>query len=377
MRDQYGLHSGNEGCNLFLKIGWKRILSVLTVLLMAVFLFMAAGKKEESREVYKKDLFAMDTYFTIKAYGPEGESALALCEEKVRELERLFSVTKEGSDVWNINHNKNTSVNEDTFLLISGALELCEITGGALDISLYPVLREWGFTTEQYQIPEPDRLRGLLKNVNYQNIACEEEAPDNPGEAGQYILSVPRETEIDLGSVAKGYTGDCLLEILKEQGIRSAILDLGGNVQTLGTKPDGSLWQVAVKDPFDVSRTVGVLQIDDKCVITSGSYERFFVGGDGKKYWHILDPGNGCPADKGLLSVTVVGEEGLQCDALSTALFVMGREDAIAFWRADHEGLKDFEMLMISEDGTLYLTEGLEDSFECSEGWNAEIIYKK
>ncbi|MBR1854851.1 MAG: FAD:protein FMN transferase [Lachnospiraceae bacterium] len=304
----------------------------------------------------------MDTYFGLKAYGQNGEAGLTLCEERVRELEAVLSVTAEGSDVWRIDHEHRVSVSEDTFVLIREALQVCEQTDGALDITLYPVLWEWGFTTGEYRIPDRGVLDGLLKAVDYQRVELEEQTR---------LVTVPAEAQIDLGAVAKGYTGDALIEVLRQQGVTSAILDLGGNVQTLGVKPDGTPWRVAVRDPFDKSQVAGVLEINDKCVITSGGYERYFTGEDGQIYWHILDSADGEPAHNGLVSVTVVGERGVRCDALSTALFVMGKEKAAAFWRQQ----RDFDMILVTEGGDLILTEGLRDCFESAAGWAERVAY--
>ena len=345
----------------------KRILAVVAVLgVTAVVIGLLQGQQtsQQNETVSTKYLFAMDTYFIMSAYGPAGEAALKQCENMVLELEGILSVTRSDSDVSKINESTCETVNEDTFLLVQEALRLCEVTGGALDITLYPVLRAWGFTTDAYRVPKAQELEILLEKVDYKNVIAE----------GQSI-QVPEGTELDLGAVAKGYTGDCLVEILRENGVTSAMLDLGGNVQTLGSKPDGTPWKVAVRDPFisagetSHTREIGVLEVVDKCVITSGSYERYFEE-NGEKYWHILDPADGHPADSGLVSVTVVGDSGVRCDGLSTALFVMGKEKAVEFWRK----YSDFEMLLVTEDGALYITEGLQESFVCSEGWNAEII---
>lgn len=340
----------------------KRIGAVAVVLaaVAAVFWLQRRQATQAEETAYTKDIFAMDTYFALKAYGPEGEEALELCEDKVQELEAVLSVTREGSDVWKLNAGEGITVSEDTFRLVQKALELCEETEGALDITLYPVLREWGFTTDAYRVPEAQELKELLEKVDYRTVDTD---------VAGYSVLMPESGELDLGAVAKGYTGDCLLEILQECGVMSAMVDLGGNVQVLGSKPDGSPWKVAVRNPLDTGSEIGVLEITDKAVITSGGYERYFEE-NGERYWHILDPEDGYPADSGLLSVTIVGDSGVRCDGLSTALFVMGKDEAADFWRQ----AGDFEMILVTEEGQLYITEGLQGSFECSEGWNAEVI---
>lgn len=342
----------------------KRIGAVAIVLAVAaVVMFLVQRQQATQAEdiAHTKDMFAMDTYFALKAYGSEGEEALKLCEEKVYELEAALSVTKPDSDVSKLNSGDGIMVGEDTFRLVQEALALGEETDGALDITLYPVLKAWGFTTDAYRVPDEAEIKGLLEKVDYRMVDT-----DITG----YTVLMPEGMELDLGAVAKGYTGDCLLEILQGQGVTSAMVDLGGNVQVLGSKPDGSPWKVAVRNPLDTGSEIGVLEITDKSVITSGSYERYFEE-NGERYWHILDPANGYPADNGLLSVTIVGDSGVRCDGLSTALFVMGKDRAVDFWQQ----AGDFEMILVTEAGELYITEGLQECFVCSEGWNAEVIY--
>ena len=160
--------------------------------------------------------------------------------------------------------------------------------------------------------------------------------------------------EIDLGGIAKGYTSSRVIEIFREHGIKHGLVSLGGNVQTLGSKKGGKPWRVAIQDPESEMEYLGVLEIEDKCVITSGGYERFFEQ-DGVRYHHIIDPRTGYPADSGLLSATIVSEDGTLADGLSTSLFIMGKEEAEKYWRA-HPGT--FDYILEDKDGVLYVTEG-------------------
>ena len=163
---------------------------------------------------------------------------------------------------------------------------------------------------------------------------------------------------MDLGGIAKGYTSDTVIKLLKDEGVTSAIISLGGNVQTLGTKPDGNLWKVAIQDPFDQNKYVGGVKVSDKAVITSGGYQRYFVK-DGVTYEHIVDPKTGKPATSGLSSVTIVTDKGIEGDGLSTALFVMGLDKATEYWREN----QDFQAVFITTDGKIYVTEGLKYSY--------------
>ncbi len=314
----------------------------------------AASAAPGARE---RSFFAMDTYMSIRAGGAT-EALLARAEEAVLDLERRISVTDGDSQIFALNRDGAGTLDAETAELLRRGLALCAETDGALDLSVYPVLRAWGFTTGDYRVPAPAELADLLRLVDYRRVRLDADgtAALDPG------------MQLDLGSVAKGYLGDKLCALLRDGGVESALLDLGGNVQALGGKPDGSPWRVGIRDPQGEG-LLGVLAVRDCAVVTSGGYERCFTDGDGTVYWHILDPASGMPARSGLLSVTVVGQEGLRCDALSTALFVMGPERAAAFWRA-HGG---FELALVTEDGRLLLTPGLAERFTPAEGLSLRV----
>ncbi|MBR4200076.1 MAG: FAD:protein FMN transferase [Oscillospiraceae bacterium] len=307
-------------------------------------LLTACGDHAET--VKSADVFAMDTYMNIKAYGRDAEAAVAESEARIYELEQMFSVTNEASDIWSINHGEGqpVTVSEDTVSVLQTAQTMHKESSGALCISLYPVLCAWGFTTGEYRVPTDNEIAKLLKNADDTLISVKDQT-----------ARCPENMQIDLGAVAKGYTGDEIMEIMQAHHINSAIINLGGNVQTLGGKPDGSAWTVGITDPFAPDSLIGTVSVTDKAVITSGNYERYFTGEDGVRYWHILDPADGCPADNGLVSVTVIGACGAECDALSTALFVEGTEQALQHWRKSG----GFEMILVTSDGELLLTEGI------------------
>lgn len=303
----------------------------------------------ESVSLHSKEIFAMDTYMTIKAYSSDNKP-LESAERLIDRLEDELSVTSPESDIGRLNSafGQEITIGDDSAELIEKSTELCERTGGALDITIYPVLREWGFTTREYQIPAKEELLSLLESVDYSKISAN----------GNNVRLLPGQM-IDLGAVAKGYTGDKIISLFKESGITSAIISLGGNVHALGSKPDGSPWKIALTDPNSPQTYIGNIEVFDKAVITSGGYERYFIGEDGKRYCHIISPFDGYPVNNGIASVTVIGDSGILCDALSTALFVMGKDAAIEHWR-EHN---DFEMIIIEESGEITVTEGIQGSF--------------
>ena len=319
----------------------------------ACLLLLAACAGPES---WEREILAMDTVMKLTIYGENAPQAGEAAVDRIQELEGLLSVTREDSEIYAANHTGSAQLSPDTAALLARALALCRETGGALDVTIYPVVRAWGFTTGAYRVPDDGELTALLERVDYRQAALEGDR-----------LTLPEGVELDLGAVAKGYTGDQLMALLAREGIASAIVELGGNVQALGAKPDGSPWRVALQAPE--GGYAGVLEIVDKAVVTSGGYQRYFEQ-DGEIYWHIIDPAQGRPARSGLQSVTIVADEGTLCDGLSTALFVMGREEALDFWRTRN----DFECVLISEDNTVAITEGLEESFSLYGDWEDRAL---
>ncbi len=325
----------------------------ITAIIEIVMLFFVSGCIGTVHGQQEKSIsfFAMDTYMTVRAWGVSDET-LAACRAEAGSLEALLSVTREDSEIARLNRDGRAGLSPATAGLLEKALTLCAQTDGALDISVYPAVKAWGFTTGAHRVPGGDELAALRERVGWRRVALE------GAEA-----SLAEGTEIDLGSVAKGYAGDRMLSILREGGAVCALLDLGGNVQTMGTKPDGSPWRIAVRDPR-TEGNIGVLETRGGAVVTSGGYQRFFDDEDGNRWWHIMDPATCMPARSGLLSATAVGDEGTVCDALSTALFVMGAQKASAYWR-EHGG---FGMILVTEEGDVLVTEDLADRFSMTEG---------
>lgn len=306
------------------------------------------------------DFFAMDTYMTFTAYGDGAEQALAQAEEEIRKLESEWSVTDESSEIWAVNHSggEPVALDSETAQIVRFALDMAEETDGALDPTIYPVLEAWGFTTDENRIPGEEEIQTLLANTGYEKVELN----------GSQITLRPG-MEIDLGAVGKGYAGDVVAALVEEAGITSALLDIGGNIQAVGSRPDGTDWRLGIRSPYGEG-TIGALSVSDCAVVTSGNYERYFIGEDGKRYGHIIDPATGHPVDNGLASVTIIADEGKMGDALSTSMFVKGLDQAQEYWRAH----QDFDMIIITEDGRVYLTENLENRFVLSESYgNLEV----
>ncbi len=323
---------------------------ICTGLLCLALMLWGCGKRTETEPV-TAEFFAMDTYMTMTAYGSQAAEALDEAEKKIHQLDDLLSTGNPDSEISVLNRDKKLAVSDETYELIRRAGEYYADTGGVFDISVYPIMRAWGFTDGNYRVPSGEELKSLLTHVHGDKILCEDQG-------NQVTLEDP-EMEIDLGGIAKGYTSDLVMDILREHGVEHALINLGGNVRTLGDKPDGSDWSIGIADPSDNEAYVGGVRMRDKAAITSGGYQRYFEQ-DGKTYIHIIDLSSGYPADSGLKSVTIIAEDGTMADALSTSLFIMGPEKAADYWR---ENADLFDVIFVDEDGTVLVTEGLEDSY--------------
>ena len=321
-------------------------------------IFSLTACKEASAE---KQVFAMDTVMLLTAYGDACEDALKEAETEMYRLEAMLSRTAESSTVSQLNDaaGAETTVGEEVSELLALAKEYAAATNGAFDITVAPVASAWGFTEDEYRVPQQAELDLLLETVGIQHLAM----------TGNSV-TLDAGTEIDLGGIAKGYASDRVAEIFRSHGITQGKAALGGNALVMGTRTDGEPWRVGIQDPKDAASVVGVVHLTDAYAVTSGGYERYFEE-NGKTYHHIIDPKTGYPAESGLTSVTVVADcgteelrNGAMCDALSTALFVMGVKQALEFWRRSGY---EFELVLVTEDDRVVVTEGLADQFTESE----------
>lgn len=306
-----------------------------------------------------RQMFALDTYISFTVYGARADAAAKACEAEISRLEGLFSPTRETGDIARINASagQTVTVDADTAALIGSAVTWSGRTGGAYDPCVWPLTELWGFRAGP-KVPDVSELMALLPLTGTDGVIAEGSS-----------VTLPAGKGIDPGGIAKGYVTDRLRDILNAYGVRSALITLGGNVYAHGTKTDGSLWRIGIRDPFDESALIGTVACSDTAVITSGSYQRYFVE-DGKTYHHILDPQTGFPADSGLVSVTVICPDGTEADALSTALFVMGEEKALTFWRETG----GFALVLVRDDGSVTVTE--DAPFTPAEGISVRVAGK-
>lgn len=314
----------------------------------------------DSENAVTKDVFAMDTYMSLTAFGEEAEYAVDSAISYIEEMDALLSTGLETSEVSQLNSTGAWTLSSDSAAIMKYAIEICNDTDGAFQPLLYPIMEAWGFPDKEYRVPETSELERLLTLTDLSKMHFDPST-------GSVFFDLTG-MKIDFGGIAKGYISSQIKEIFASCGVTSGMVNLGGNVQVIGTKTDGSPWRVGVQNPDSDGDYLGILDIQDKAIITSGGYERYFEQ-DGEVYHHIIDPATGYPAQSGLVSVTIVSEDGTLADGLSTALFVMGLEQASAYWE---EHKDQFDAILLTDQGELYVTEGIQNVFSSSYEW--EII---
>ena len=334
----------------------SKLFTKAIALTMCIAMLLTLCACNESRE--QKQVFAMDTVMTLTAYGKNAKSGLDAATGVINSLNTLLDPEVENSaaNLLNNAEGQNVIVTPQVAEVLNTALKVCKQSNGALDLSVYPLYLAWGeFDKDKGRIPSSKEIKSLLENVNFSETSITE----FNGESN-YSVRMPAGTQISFGAVAKGCASDRAIEAMRSAGVESGIVSLGGNVQTLGLKPDGSKWTVAVEDPNNTGSYVGTLSVGETAIVTSGNYQRYFIGSDGIKYHHIIDPDTGNPANNGLVSVTVVCEDGTLADCLSTAMFVLGVNGALRYWR-NYGG---FDMVMITDENEVICTSGLVEVFE-------------
>lgn len=320
----------------------KYIAHIMIILLLCTALMAAAGcgMSPQKNSVVG---FHMDTVITLTGYCDEAllSEAIGLCAE----YEKLLSRTVEGSDIWNINHSKGqpVTVSASTAEVLELALDICEKSGGVLDITIAPAVDLWDFKSGEAALPKDEDIAAAMERVDYTQVVLDGNT-----------VTVPDGMAIDLGAVAKGYIADRVAEFLADNGVESAALNFGGNVIAMGSKPNGSGWNIGIQDPNEATGdSIAVLEVYDCSVVTSGVYQRGFDLG-GVRYHHILDTATGWPVQNGVDSVTIISDGSAMGDALSTACFAMGR-DGLTF--AESMGA---EAVMVYSDGSMEFTQGAE-----------------
>lgn len=319
------------------------------LLFLVICLTMCGDFDKNSTKKVAKTGFYLDTAVTITVYGREDPGIIDECFSLCAQYEKVFSRTDPDSELYRLNASDSATVSDDLLAVLTAALYYCELSGGRFDVTLGAISDMYGFSGESPSLPAPEAIREALAHVGYEKIVID----------GSTVTITDPDTVIDLGAIAKGYIADRLKEFLLENGVDSAIIDLGGNILCVGGKPDGSPFQVGIQYPDrDTYQPIMTVQITGLSVVTSGVYQRFFEE-DGVTYHHILDPETGYSLHNGLVSVTIIAADSMDCDALSTTCFAMGLDDGLALINS----MEDVWAVFITDDMELHYSEGFAERF--------------
>lgn len=310
----------------------------------------------------------MNTVMQITVFKNSETDTRAILEDMkacIENMDALFDVNDPDSDISKINNASAgdvISVDTHTAQILTKALDAYQYTNGIFDIRLLPIISLWGFDNGLYGVPDDVDISAALESISQGSFVVD---------TVNNTVTKTGDTKLALGGIAKGYLGDVLLRMAQEENV-VAIINLGGNIILAGDKPDGKPWSVGVKNPLDEENLACSFESGgNRSVVTSGAYERYFEYG-GQSYHHIIDPATGYPADSDLLSVTVIGEDGSVCDALSTALFVAGKEKAIELM----DTLDSFEFILITESNELLYTSGVQNVELSSDAYTLREIQR-
>lgn len=320
--------------------------------ILTIICCMAACTKEKSQlQEYEKTEEILGTIITGKVYGENAEEGLENAFKRAKEIEDIMSAKEETSELSMVNREafeKEVQISEELYQVVEKAVYYAKLTDGKFDPTIGKLINLWGIGTEHERVPKENELASLAGLKDYEQILLNEK---------EHTIRFLTDTiQLDLGGIAKGYAADEMKKILTDTyGITSGILSLGGNVMAIGSKPGGEQWVVGIVDPLNTSEMIGALSETDRTIVTSGNYERYFIK-DGIRYHHILNPVTGYPAESGIISSTIITNCSMDADALSTAAYVMGVEEALEMI----EKMDDVEAVFVKEDGSIVTTDGVD-----------------
>lgn len=342
----------------------KTIAGIVIIIFILFSLFNTLSKKEapeknkpSNNEVVNNQYFFLNSILTLNINDDDvdKEKISSQIKVKVQELENKFTLSSPDSEVSKINENaaiKPVKVSDDTFFVIKSSLKYSELSDGKFDITVGDLVKLWAIDTENEKVPTDEQIKSSLSKIDYRKIVLDE--------SKKTVFLKDKSMVIDLGAIAKGYVADVIKDILVQNNVKSAIVNLGGNVYAHGSK-NGKDFKVGIRDPFsqDMNKYLGIYKAQDSTIVTSGVYERFFEK-DGKRYHHILSTKTGYPVDNELVAVVIISKNSMQADALSTTAFALGLQDGMFLI----EELKDVEAIFITNDKQIFKTSGVKEQFE-------------
>lgn len=320
------------------------------VLCLVLIVTSCTPQPIEGRETeYTRTEQLIGTFFSVRVYGENAKTATDKAFARAHALEDIFSLTVENSELNGVNQHAAkapVAVSEELFYVLSRAQAVSAMTDNALAVSAGKLIDLWGIGTDHAKVPKKEEIEPLTQTDTVKDIVLNEKE--------KTVFFTNEKVKVNLGAVAKGYFADEMKRVFLELGIKSGLINLGGNVMTIGGKTKDTGWKVAITDPENPAEQIATVTVNDYSVVTSGNYEKYFVE-NGVTYHHILNAKTGYPSSSGLISSTIIAKNSTDCDALSTATFVLGIEKATALI----EGLEDTEAVFVKEDGTVVTTSGI------------------
>lgn len=336
----------------------KKYLNYFTISILLIFsltILSGCSKDNKVTEPLSKTELLMGTVVTVTLYDSNDEGILDKVFTKVKELESTLSINENGTLVDKINESAGiepVKVDYDTYTVIKKGLEYAKLSNGLFDISVGPIVKLWNIGLPEAKVPTQEEIDSRIPLVGYSDVELNDEE--------NTVFLKRQGMMIDLGGVAKGYTADVISDILTEEGVKSAIIDLGGNIFAHGLKVDGSTWRIGIQNPFsDRGDIIGTITVKNKSIVTSGIYERY-IEKDGIKYHHILSPKTGYPYENEIAGITIISDKSSDGDALSTSVFAMGVKEGMKFINTQ-EGI---DAIFVTKDNKIYITDGIRDIFK-------------
>ncbi|MBO3445490.1 FAD:protein FMN transferase [Clostridium sp. CCUG 7971] len=331
----------------------KKVIVIITTIILAIGL-VSCAKEDSNKQLSRTELF-MGTTVKVTLYDNASEKLLDDVFKRVSEVEDLVSINKEGTEVGLLNENagiKGVKLSYFSYNLIKKALKYSKLSHGGYDVSIGPLVKLWSIGLPEANVPSEDDIKEVIKNIDYTKVKMNDSTKE--------VFLSEKGMMIDLGSIAKGYIADDIAKLLKKNNVERAIIDLGGNIYAMGTKDKEHKWKIGIQNPFeDRGNVIGTIEIANKSVVTTGVYERF-IEKDGIKYHHILNPKTGYPYKTDIAGVTIVADESVDADALSTLIFTKGLDEGLKFL----DELETAEAIFVMNNSKVYITKGLKGNFK-------------
>ncbi|WP_017211138.1 FAD:protein FMN transferase [Clostridium beijerinckii] len=324
---------------------------MIGIIIVILFFVFATGKFEKHEAA--KSSYALGTLINLRASGNKAQVAIDKALERLNEIDDRMSAFKESSDVSKINLNagsKEEKINSDTYFVVKKAIEYSKVLEGTFDPTIRPLVKLWSIGTKEEKVPEKSQIEKTLKLVNYNDVIFDEK--------NNSIMLKHNNQALDVGGIAKGFAADEVRDIFHQYDVKSALIDLGGNIFALGSKEDGTSWKIGIQNPFKSrGEFIGILSVKDKSIVTSGNYERYFIK-DGKRFHHIIDPKTGYPSESKIISATIISDNSIDGDGLSTGVYIIGIDKSMKII----ETIEGIDAIFITEDKKIYKTSGIDES---------------